>query len=64
MDEKPTLVTHAEGLRVEYIVLHAPSHPGGYKPTPNTRHAGERFVEEYGGELKCRVVSDWVPVRG
>lgn len=45
--------------RREWIVLHAPSHPGGYQPTPNTVGECRRFVSEYGGQIFWRWTCSW-----
>lgn len=45
--------------RVEYIVLHAPGWPGGLKPVPNTLDTAKEFVEDHGGVVYKRWVSEW-----
>ena len=43
----------------EYFVIHAPGWPGGYSPVPQTLEAGRRFVDEHGGTLRIRKITQW-----
>ena len=49
----------AVNLRWTYTIIHAPSHPGGYRPTPDTLEAARRFQKEYGGEIRRQLKSAW-----
>lgn len=43
----------------EFVVIHAPGWPAPYKVVPQTLEAGREFVEENGGTLRRRFISEW-----
>ena len=50
-------------LKEELMVIHARGYPDPHRPWPQTRKYARRFVQEHGGTIRHRLVSEWKNLR-